>query len=281
MTMQIISGRYVLEDWGWKIGRKIDSHQKIPAAPYVLQMTQSDYNTFRKNIYIEANSIRFVRRNTTIPVPDVLDTVPPDGVNNSGLLLTSWIEGETLGSWNQRHLIWPDGFQKHAEIAFYSDSSEERRPALAKIEAMFPEGPMSSPPVNTIAEFHELLFQQVSWTSRLERLRLIAEPVHTRDYRITFTHSDLNPHNILVKDDHLAAIIDWEFAGWYPEYWEYTQLVMQNLHLRPREEFWKRVGFFSGQYIEELKLERALWHSTGDMSIAPGVIPNDYLDQPM
>ncbi|KAJ4479966.1 hypothetical protein J3R30DRAFT_3403552 [Lentinula aciculospora] len=62
------------------------------------------------------------------------------------------------------------------------------------------------PPINTIAEFHELLFQQVSWTSRLERLRLIAKPVQSRDYQIKFTHSDLNPDNILVKDDR--AILD-------------------------------------------------------------------------
>ncbi|KAJ3737267.1 kinase-like domain-containing protein [Lentinula guzmanii] len=308
---------YIAKNWG------ITHIWNVTRLPFGLALKR----THNRSPDIEANSIRFVRRNTTIPVPDVLDTVPPDGKNNSGLLLTSWIEGETLSSWIQRHLLWPAGFQKNADVILYSDSLEEQADALANLKTMFPEvnvpddhtllvelrdaltqirslpAPLSGPqicninggptiwarcrdrcllpPVNTIAEFHELLFQQVSWTSRLERLRLIAKPVHTRDYRITFTHSDLNPSNILVKDDHIVAVIDWEFAGWYPEYWEYTQLVMQNLHLRPREELWKRVGFFSGQYTEELKLERALWHSTGDMSIAPGIIPNDYLDQPM
>ncbi|CAD0108010.1 unnamed protein product [Aureobasidium uvarum] len=37
-----------------------------------------------------------------------------------------------------------------------------------------------------------------------------------------FTHADLNPCNILVRGDKIVAIIDWEFAGWYPHYWEYT-----------------------------------------------------------
>ncbi|KAJ3777213.1 kinase-like protein [Lentinula raphanica] len=279
--------------------------------------------TYDRSPDIEASSMRFVRRNTTIPVADVFDVVPPNG-KEGGLLLTSWIEGQSLGSWIHSHSIWPPGFQKNLDILMHSDSIDEREAALARMETMEPKidvsddhpllvdlrnalaqlrslpSPSCGPqicnvhggptiwarcrdrrllqPVNTVAEFHELLFEEVSWTTRLERLRLIAQPVHSKDHRITFTHSDMNASNILVKDDHLVAIIDWEFAGWYPEYWEYTQLIMQNLHLRPREEFWRRVGFFSGQYDDELKLERALWHSTGDMSIAPGVIPDDPLD---
>ncbi|KAI3576079.1 serine/threonine protein kinase [Fusarium oxysporum f. sp. albedinis] len=37
-----------------------------------------------------------------------------------------------------------------------------------------------------------------------------------------FTHGDLNPFNILVRGDQVVGIIDWEFAGWHPCYWEYT-----------------------------------------------------------
>ncbi|KAJ8133483.1 hypothetical protein O1611_g137 [Lasiodiplodia mahajangana] len=37
-----------------------------------------------------------------------------------------------------------------------------------------------------------------------------------------FTHGDLNPFNILVRDGKVVGIIDWEFSGWYPDYWEYT-----------------------------------------------------------
>lgn len=42
-------------------------------------------------------------------------------------------------------------------------------------------------------------------------------------HAITFTHGDLHFSNILVGGDgHISGIIDWEFAGWYPVYWEYT-----------------------------------------------------------
>ncbi|KAK4125673.1 hypothetical protein N657DRAFT_708637 [Parathielavia appendiculata] len=37
-----------------------------------------------------------------------------------------------------------------------------------------------------------------------------------------FTHGDVNPFNILVCGNRATGIIDWEFAGWYPHYWEYT-----------------------------------------------------------
>jgi aminoglycoside phosphotransferase len=43
-----------------------------------------------------------------------------------------------------------------------------------------------------------------------------------------FTHGDLNPCNILIRDEKVVAIIDWEFAGWYPHYWEYTSAWFGN-----------------------------------------------------
>jgi aminoglycoside phosphotransferase len=43
-------------------------------------------------------------------------------------------------------------------------------------------------------------------------------------HEIVFTHADLNMRNILVDEDmKISGIVDWECAGWYPEYWEYTK----------------------------------------------------------
>ena len=39
-------------------------------------------------------------------------------------------------------------------------------------------------------------------------------------YKICLTHGDLTPHNILVDENvRPVALIDWETAGWMPEYW--------------------------------------------------------------
>jgi serine/threonine protein kinase len=42
-------------------------------------------------------------------------------------------------------------------------------------------------------------------------------------HSICFTHGDLRPANIMVKDGRVVAIIDWEMAGWYPEHWEFVK----------------------------------------------------------
>ena len=42
--------------------------------------------------------------------------------------------------------------------------------------------------------------------------------VNTERHDIYFTHGDLVPRNILIKDGHLSSIVDWAMAAWYPAY---------------------------------------------------------------
>lgn len=37
---------------------------------------------------------------------------------------------------------------------------------------------------------------------------------------ITFTHGDLLPWNVMVKNGQITAIVDWENAGWFPSNWD-------------------------------------------------------------
>ena len=47
------------------------------------------------------------------------------------------------------------------------------------------------------------------------------------DHGIVFTHADFSPRDILVEGGRVTAILDWEYAGWYPEHWEYIQALRQ------------------------------------------------------
>ena len=67
-----------------------------------------------------------------------------------------------------------------------------------------------------------------------------------------FTHGDLNPTNILVRDGRVVGIIDWEFAGWYPHYWEYTS-AWYGSQLRP--DWQEALVKFLDPYPDELKME--------------------------
>ncbi|PYH93438.1 hypothetical protein BO71DRAFT_327674 [Aspergillus ellipticus CBS 707.79] len=47
-----------------------------------------------------------------------------------------------------------------------------------------------------------------------------------------FTHGDIDPSNIMVDDDNnMTAVVDWECAGWYPDYWEYAKIMKPNGHI--------------------------------------------------
>ncbi|RAH70030.1 uncharacterized protein BO66DRAFT_438735 [Aspergillus aculeatinus CBS 121060] len=63
-----------------------------------------------------------------------------------------------------------------------------------------------------------------------EVLQHYAKHVLTDNHEIVFTHGDFAPRNILVEGDRVTAVLDWEDAGWYPEYWEYIKAMQ---HLKP------------------------------------------------
>ena len=79
---------------------------------------------------------------------------------------------------------------------------------------------------------------------------------HTRSYRTCFTHGDLVPRNIIVRDGRVAAIIDWAFAGWYPEYWEFTKA---HYDFPPGQDWLGYVRQALPCYDDELIAERNLW----------------------
>ena len=63
-----------------------------------------------------------------------------------------------------------------------------------------------------------------------------------KDSGIKFTHADINPVNIMVSASgfpRILALIDWEQAGWYPDYWEYFKMCYTTFS----EREWRKVFF--------------------------------------
>ncbi|EXJ54913.1 uncharacterized protein A1O5_12824 [Cladophialophora psammophila CBS 110553] len=78
-----------------------------------------------------------------------------------------------------------------------------------------------------------------------------------KPYQLKFAHASLCPQNILVDDaGRICALIGWESAGWYPEYWEYTQMC----HLTPKTmgDWLEAMRRVMPQYDQELACEEAL-----------------------
>lgn len=76
------------------------------------------------------------------------------------------------------------------------------------------------------------------------------------DHGIRFTHGDLTPRNIIVKDGEIMGVVDWEYAGWYPEYFEYVKFFECTTDC----EDWKNFApyIFDATYGEELALQQAI-----------------------
>ncbi|KAK5937719.1 hypothetical protein PMZ80_009848 [Knufia obscura] len=77
--------------------------------------------------------------------------------------------------------------------------------------------------------------------------------LHKREWGApVFTHGDLSSLNIILRDDDIVATLDWETAGWFPPYWEYTTATQVN----PRNSFWKDyVNHFLETWPEALTME--------------------------
>ncbi|KAB8211171.1 hypothetical protein BDV34DRAFT_185276 [Aspergillus parasiticus] len=74
------------------------------------------------------------------------------------------------------------------------------------------------------------LLRRLSQSENAQYVQLLQRMVDAtlHGHRTVFTHGDLQPKNIMVErtgsyEDGCPAfkttLIDWEVAGWYPEYW--------------------------------------------------------------
>lgn len=94
-------------------------------------------------------------------------------------------------------------------------------------------------PFDSIDQFHAALTegQDLSAASldTYPELKELASFYKQPWHQLVFTHGDLSSLNILCKEDDVAAIIDWETAGWLPHYWEYVSAWNVN----PQNTFWQ------------------------------------------
>lgn len=76
-------------------------------------------------------------------------------------------------------------------------------------------------------------------------------------HRSVFTHSDFFMTNILIDRGRLSGVVDWECAGYFPEYWEFTKAMKGVMNNAEGERFFWTV--FGDKYRSELEVEGALW----------------------
>jgi fructosamine-3-kinase len=211
--------------------------------------------------------MRFISQATSIPVPKVLCAFTHGG---STYIVMERIKGDMIGT----RWVYRSEESKTKLLAQLKKMVEEIR-GLRPPEGMgvasvtggtlfdccLPGASLRLGPFSSVQDFHRHLREGIDFDPGLdlEIQELIKE--HDRDWPIVFTHGDLSSLNILVRGDDIVGIVDWETAGWYPSYWEYTTACQVN----PQNSFWiHEIDKFLVSMPRELEMEHIRQKYFGD-----------------
>ncbi|KAL2856775.1 hypothetical protein BJX68DRAFT_229451 [Aspergillus pseudodeflectus] len=176
----------------------------------------------------EAHVLKLVENYTTIPAPRLTDTWEHNGVSN---LLMTRVCGVRVGDVCHR--------MSYAERDRFADNMRDCIAQLRRIpnttpylscdalgngivDHRIPDGGRGGP-FKTEADFNNHLASHLGGSyAKVAEWREFTPREHSKFY---FTHSDLHPTNLLVENGRLSAIVDWESAGFRPEYWEFTKAM--------------------------------------------------------
>ncbi|OJJ03199.1 hypothetical protein ASPVEDRAFT_134045 [Aspergillus versicolor CBS 583.65] len=179
----------------------------------------------------EAETLRFIRAKTSIPVPEVYDAYIDESIDR-GVIVMEYIEGDVLRD------VWDDMADDEQEgvISQLRGHMEELRGIkgdfIGSIDRTACEDPIFTSELGMFGpyanenEFLEGVVRAMEnalggpWVRQTAGF-LRALPRH----QIVMTHADLTPRNLLVKEGKVTGIIDWEMAGFFPEFWEYTKAL--------------------------------------------------------
>jgi aminoglycoside phosphotransferase (APT) family kinase protein len=177
----------------------------------------------------EFDATRFVGANTSIPIPRVYE----EGSEPGRSITMDYVEGYPLDKvWNQlsKEQKLDIASQLRAILTELRElkgsyvGSLNRGKAVDGRRSDFEGGPF-----DTEVEFNNFLLSDTI-PSCPNILRDIARRSLRTDHEIVFTHGDFHPRNILVKDGRVVGLLDWEYSGWYPEYWEFVKTFVSADH---------------------------------------------------
>ncbi|KAM5429544.1 hypothetical protein McanMca71_006831 [Microsporum canis] len=214
---------------------------------------------FAPKYHVEAHTLQMVEQLTQIPAPRAIDVV---ATPQRSYLLMTCVPGRPIGQLmntmtdEQVEQVVTDlkGYISELRRIPRNISSEYsicNSQGGGFLDWRIPDSQREELRFRSEADFNKYLTDPF-W----EEIRTRAAKSHDIPHDIVFTHGDLNPRNILAENGRITGIVDWENAGWFPEYWEYTKM---HYTVRSLQRWLVDIvdGVFSG-YREELWVENML-----------------------
>ncbi|OJD13260.1 hypothetical protein AJ78_06267 [Emergomyces pasteurianus Ep9510] len=184
----------------------------------------------RANTENEANALRLVEKHCSIVnAPKLIDHVIIDDF--SGYVLMTQIDGYPLNkvmyrmTYEEREQVAKDlikWIHEFRQIPNKSNYLIAGASGGSICDHMY-EG-RTPGPFNSTAEFADDITQFVFNLEQHKSQQPIAM-LYEKTYDVCFTHSDLHMTNIMVQNGRLFGLIDWENAGFKPEYWEFVRAL--------------------------------------------------------
>ncbi|KAL0950466.1 hypothetical protein HGRIS_010413 [Hohenbuehelia grisea] len=209
--------------------------------------------------HVEAQTMAFVLAHTSIPVPRPHKTL----VDTEGTvyIIMDYIDAPELSlSW--KGLTKDQQTSLMRQLGGYLDELRGITPPAQTRLGALDSGPLQDPrmgpfgPFDTCLEFANNYGYTILTKVEDPSVQNCLTRFKEREHEIVFSHGDLAPRNILVEDGKIAAILDWECAGWCPEYWEVVRGIRSNLGMPSFGDAFQ--DLFCGRYDDEIALEYEL-----------------------
>lgn len=224
---------------------------------------------------IEGENMLFVGQFSNIPVPQVY-AIYSDKDTGVNYIVMENVQGQTLASrWNT--LTTPaktaiadrlrDVFNHLRNIPCpgYFGSLGNR----ALEDSMFWTADDVAPgvingPFKTEAQLNEAMALKYLYNNmspqKAEYYRRVL-PLVLRNHNPIFSHADFQRKNVMIRNDGTLVIVDWETAGWYPSYWEYTLAIFTCGRWDDDWHIWvaKILDEYPNEYAWMDMLRRELW----------------------
>ncbi|PSS37216.1 hypothetical protein PHLCEN_2v937 [Hermanssonia centrifuga] len=244
------------------------SELKIYKISESIVVKQAMGRTFDSPVQVphEALALEFVRKHTSIPVPRIHRILHTETEPGTHLYVMDFIEGDQLGQ------VWPTLLPQWGKLRIaWTLRSYIRQLRRAKSTLSSVPGPLGDEPQTCIGFIFQgkrrVSFPDLpslsSWFHagvRATRERFGLPPSRRDPFRkcqkMVLTHMDLNMRNILVGKDGRIWAIDWDWAGFYPEWFEYMNLSFVSMMSTPISSQ-RCIPFITDPYVECIRWMQA------------------------
>lgn len=225
--------------------------ERLPFGLYMKKCMRASEN--------EPNALKLVEEHTTIAAPRLVDTWE---FNGARYFIMTRVPGTPV-LWVYHLMSYPERERFAKDLRNCVDQLRNIPNNTSYLICDSLGGPITDHriprgiggPFNTEAEFNEYLTSHLDASfSEVVKIKNLSVREHDRFY---FTHADFHPSNILVDRGRLSGIVDWESAGFWPEYWEFTK-TLYCTHANS-DIAWRTFG---REYEPELEVEKELWYLT-------------------